>query len=262
LSYNRPASSLYRWPGILLLIADINRLMGHVMKNIHLNQPIGEALPDWRARPLPSRDSMIGSYCQLESLDPARHAKALFAAYSDEGGWTYLPYGPFADLDEFTAWLKTLSQSDDPLFFTLIKAKSETPLGLASYLRIEPKVGVIEIGHIHLAPALQKSTAATEAIFLLMRRAFDELGYRRFEWKCDALNEPSRKAALRYGFIFEGIFRQATIYKGRNRDTAWYSITDQEWPEIKSRFEAWLNPANFTPDGRQVKSLAISPPGG
>jgi RimJ/RimL family protein N-acetyltransferase len=222
----------------------------------HLNQPIGEALPDWRTRPRPSREPMLGSYCRLEALDPAGHAEALFAAYSDERGWTYLPYGPFADLTEFEAWLKAYFLNDDPLFFSVIEARSDKPLGLASYLRIEPKVGVIEIGHIHLAPTLQKSTAATEAIYLLMRRAFDELGYRRLEWKCDALNEPSRKAALRLGFIFEGIFRQATIYKGRNRDTAWYSITDKEWPEIKFRFEAWLNPANFTPDGQQINRLA------
>ncbi len=228
--------------------------MPHILN--HLNQPIGEALPDWQPSPRPSREPMLGSYCRLEALAPDRHAEALFTAYSDERGWTYLPYGPFSQLAEFEAWLKAYCLSDDPLFFSVIEAKSNRPLGLASYLRIEPKVGVIEIGHIHFAPTLQKSTAATEAIYLLMRRAFDELGYRRFEWKCDALNEPSRKAALRLGFTFEGIFRQATIYKGRNRDTAWYSITDKEWPEIKSRLERWLAPENFTPDGQQINRLA------
>lgn len=149
-----------------------------------------------------------------------------------------------------------MSAQDDPLFYAILDKKTEKAVGLASYLRIQPKVGVLEVGHIHYSPLLQKTPLATEAMFLLMRRAFDELGYRRYEWKCDALNAGSRKAALRLGFTFEGIFRQASVYKGRSRDTAWYSVIDREWPALKEAHEAWLSPENFDAQGRQLARLS------
>jgi len=144
---------------------------------------------------------------------------------------------------------------EDPLFHAIIDVKAGKAVGVASYLRIEPSVGVIEVCHIHYSPLIQKTPAATEAMYLMMKRVFDELGYRRYEWKCDALNEGSRKAARRLGFTFEGVFRQATIYKGRNRDTAWFSVIDKEWPTLKNAFENWLKPANFDVEDRQKTSL-------
>jgi RimJ/RimL family protein N-acetyltransferase len=191
-------------------------------------------------------------------LSFAEHADALYEAYSaDAEGrlWTYLPYGPFADRPAFDAWLQASAASQgDPLFFTIIDHATQRPGGVCSYLRITPAAGSIEIGHLAYAPRLQRTTAATEAMFLLMRHAF-ELGYRRYEWKCNALNAPSRYAAERLGFQFEGIFRQAAVVKGRNRDTAWYSIIDQEWPALHRAFIQWLSPANFDADGRQRRSL-------
>jgi RimJ/RimL family protein N-acetyltransferase len=222
-------------------------------------QPIGEPVLGWTPRPRPSREPIQGRFCRIEPLDAARHAPALFAANAaDEAGrmWTYMAYGPFARLEDYTAWIESLAPSHDPLFHAIVDQASGRALGVASYLRIEPAVGVIEVGHIAYSPALQRTPAATEAMYLLMRRAFDELGYRRYEWKCDALNAPSRAAAERLGFRFEGIFRQATIYKGRNRDTAWYAILDKEWPERKAAFEAWLEPANFDEAGHQRRPLA------
>ncbi|MEZ4606952.1 MAG: GNAT family protein, partial [Deinococcales bacterium] len=203
----------------------------------HLGQPIGESL-HWSAPPLPTAPTLTGRLCYLERLRP-EHALKLYEAYQlDTEGrlWTYLPAGPFDSFETFLAWFAPLDSSQDPLFYAIIDSQKQETIGMASYLRIDPKVGSIEVGHINFSPKLQKSPLATEAMYLMMRHAF-ELGYRRYEWKCDALNEPSRKAADRLGFQFEGIFRQATIYKGRNRDTAWYSIIDKEWPLIKQSFE-------------------------
>jgi len=162
---------------------------------------------------------------------------------------------PGASKDEMLAWMRSTCMGDDPLFYTVIDAETNKVVGIAAFLRIDPKNGVIEVGHIHFSPLLQKRRAATEAIFLLMQRVFDELGYRRFEWKCDALNAPSRAAALRFGFQFEGIFRQAIVYKGRNRDTAWFAIIDADWPRLKQAYTHWLNPANFDERGQQLRSL-------
>ena len=222
-----------------------------------LGQPVGDPV-DWRPASAPPRDPIEGRFCRIEPLDTDRHAAELHAAnLLDESGamWTYMPYGPFASLDEYQAWCQQMSASDDPLFYAVIDTGSGRAVGVASYLRIEAALGVIEVGHIAYSPALQQTTAATDAMFLMMSRVFDALGYRRYEWKCDALNQPSRRAADRLGFTFEGTFRQATMYKGRNRDTAWYSITDAEWPDLKARYEAWLAPSNFDEEGVQRQSL-------
>lgn len=221
-----------------------------------LGQPIGAPLTVSLPRPRPPRSPMQGQWCTLVPLDPEAHADALFQAYAaDTQGriWTYLPAGPFADLAAYRDWMEATCLTEDPLFHAILV--DGQPLGVASLMRIDPAHGVIEVGNINYAPALSRTRAATEAMFLLMSRAFDELGYRRYEWKCDALNEPSRRAALRLGFTCEGTFRQATTYKGRNRDTAWFSIIDSEWPVLKAGFQTWLDPANFDAQGRQRHRL-------
>jgi RimJ/RimL family protein N-acetyltransferase len=190
-------------------------------------------------------------------MEIERHAKDLYQADClDESGstWTYLPYGPFDSLSSYQTWLTESCQGDDPMFFAIVDRSTGKPSGVASYLRILPESGSIEVGHVHFSLLLQRSRVATEAMYLMMKHAFD-LGYRRYEWKCDSLNEPSRNAATRLGFSFEGIFRQATVYKGRNRDTAWYSIIDSEWPRLNEAFKKWLLPDNFDNDGRQIASL-------
>jgi RimJ/RimL family protein N-acetyltransferase len=221
-------------------------------------QPVGQPLPGWTARPVPPRTPMQGQFCRLEPLDPARHAEDLYAANSldNEGrNWTYLFVGPFATFEAYRAWLEKVAAGVDPLFHAIIDLETGKAVGVATYMRIDPAHGVIEVGNINYSPLLQRKPAATEAMFLMMRRVFDELGYRRYEWKCDSLNAPSRAAALRLGFQFEGIFRQAVVNKGRNRDTAWYSIIDSEWPALKRAFEAWLAPENFDAEGRQKRAL-------
>lgn len=224
-----------------------------------LGQPIGHDVPGWTARPRPSTEPIEGRFCRVEKLDPAAHAADLFAGnrMDFEGrNWTYLAYGPFERFDDYRAWLESAAAGDDPLFHTIVDRASGKAIGVASFLRIDPPNGVIEVGHINYSPLLQKRPHASEAMYLMMARVFDELGYRRYEWKCDALNGPSRAAAARYGFTFEGIFRQAVIYKGRNRDTAWFSITNKEWPAVKRGFQAWLEPANFDAQGHQKKKLS------
>ena len=224
----------------------------------HLGQPIGFPLPDWTPRPRPPRSAIEGRFCNVEPIDPARHAADLHAAnLLDTQGrnWTYLPYGPFARLDDYRDWLERENSGDDPLRHAIIERRSGRAVGVASLMRIDPAAGVIEVGGILYAPPLQRTPAATEAMYLMMRRVFDELGYRRYEWKCDSLNAPSRAAALRLGFRFEGTFRQATVYKARNRDSCWFSILDSEWPALKEAFERWLDPGNFDAAGRQRQSL-------
>ena len=201
---------------------------------------------------------MHGRFCRLEPLDLDRHAAALFeadAADADGRSWTYLAYGPFSDFQSYCAWLSANCLGNDPLFFAVFDTADGQPAGLVSYLRIAPAAGSIEVGHIHYAPRLQRSPAATEAMSLMMARAF-ESGYRRYEWKCDALNAASRAAAQRLGLSFEGIFRQATVYKGRSRDTAWYAAIDTEWPALRQAFVAWLAPANFDSTGQQRTRLS------
>ena len=224
----------------------------------HLGLPIGVSLPDWSPPPRPPREAMAGRYCRVEPIHPARHAEALHAANlgdTENRIWTYLPYGPFETPEDYRAWMAADCLGDDPLFHAVVDGASGTAAGIASYLRINPAAGSIEVGHINYAPALQQTPAATEAMYLMMRRAF-ELGYRRYEWKCDALNARSRAAAMRLGLSFEGVFRQATSYKGRNRDTAWYAAIDSEWPALREAFEGWLDPANFDEDGGQRSSLS------
>jgi RimJ/RimL family protein N-acetyltransferase len=169
--------------------------------------------------------------------------------------WTYLPYGPFATLDSYHVWAMDVCKRPDPMFYAIVDKTTDRAVGVASYLRIDPAAGSIEVGHINYSPLLQRTPAGTEAMFLMMERAF-ALGYRRYEWKCDSLNAPSRAAAQRLGFSFEGIFRQATVMKGRNRDTAWFAVIDREWPTLKSAFQRWLNPSNFDESGKQRARLS------
>lgn len=215
----------------------------------------------WTPARTPERAAMEGRYVRLEPLDPERHGRALFeASHADPAAsellFRHLPYGPFASLGEFRAWLERCAASSDPLFFAVVDKESSSARGMASYLRIVPEHGVIEIGHIWFAPSLQRTRAATEAIYLMSRHAFDDLGNRRLEWKCDSLNEPSRRAAARFGFTYEGVFRQHLVVKGRNRDSAWFSILDGEWPRVRAAYEAWLAPDNFDDAGVQRRSLA------
>jgi RimJ/RimL family protein N-acetyltransferase len=223
-----------------------------------LGQPIGPPLPNWSARPSPPRRAMAGRFCRVEPLDPDRHAVQLFDANSDDHdgrSWTYLPHGPYATFEAYRAWAENAASRDDPLVHAIIDLANGRAVGVASLMRIDPAAGVIEVGGINYSPRLQRRPGATEAMYLLMRRVFDELGYRRYEWKCDALNAPSRAAAQRLGFRYEGLFRQATVYKGRSRDTAWFSIIDSEWPALRAAFEEWLDPVNFDPGGHQRRTL-------
>jgi RimJ/RimL family protein N-acetyltransferase len=223
-------------------------------------QPVGPAMPGWVPRPRPPRNPMVGRYAVIEPVCVERHSSDLFSAYMqapDTSDWTYLSAERPEGEAQFRAYLTKLASSEDPLHHAIIDAASGRALGTAALMRIEPAHGVIEVGFITFSPALKRTRVATEAMYLMMKRAFDELGYRRYEWKCDSLNAPSRAAALRYGFTFEGVFRKAIVYKGRSRDTAWYSITDEEWPGIREAFESWLQPQNFDADGKQRRALAM-----
>ena len=218
---------------------------------------LGCPVDGWSPPPFPERASMEGRYCALTPLDPKAHAEALFTAFAKDTenvDWAYLPYGPFDSLPVLTTWLEEVANQSDPLFFTVMDRR-EGPAGVASYLRISPANGSIEVGHIHFSPQLQRTPAATESMYLMMKQAF-ALGYRRYEWKCNALNQRSRRAALRLGLSYEGIFRQATVAKGRNRDTAWYAAIDSEWPKLRTAFETWLDPTNFDASGKQKVSLS------
>lgn len=223
-----------------------------------MNQPVGPMVVDWNEPRFPSREAMIGCYCRLEPIDAKRHAASLFAnnTLDVEGrNWTYLPYGPFDNLSDYQAWIDRDCCGTDPLFFAIIDLVKDEAVGVASYLRINAGSGSIEVGHINYSPRLQRTPAGSEAMFLMMQLAFD-LGYRRYEWKCDALNAPSRCAAQRLGFSFEGVFRQATVTKGRNRDTAWYSVVDVEWAALREAFLLWLSPTNFDEKGIQRERLS------
>jgi RimJ/RimL family protein N-acetyltransferase len=207
---------------------------------------------------LPERITIAGRYVTLVPLNAGAHGDALWEATRGEENdalWLFLFEGPFRERSGFDAALKSMEASQDPLYYAIIDSSTGKATGRASFLRIEPKHRVIEVGAILYTPLLQRTRGATEAMYLMMRYAFETLGNRRYEWKCNALNEPSRRAALRLGFTFEGVFRQHMIVKGENRDTAWFSILDKEWPGVKEAFEKWLAPENFTAEGVQKRSL-------
>ncbi|WPO97952.1 GNAT family protein [Pseudomonas sp. HR96] len=221
-------------------------------------QPIGASTRDWTARQHPAREILQGRTCRLEPLDAAQHAEPLFAAYrqaADGSDWTYLFVGPFEDLASYQAYVSAAAASRDPQHWAVIDERTGQAVGTLALMRIDGNNGVIEVGNVTFSPLMKRTAISTEVQYLLMKFVFDDLGYRRYEWKCDALNAPSRKAALRLGFSFEGIFRQAVMYKGRTRDTAWFSIIDSEWPERKAAFEAWLAENNFDAQGQQVRAL-------
>lgn len=222
------------------------------------NQMVGDIIENWSPRAYPSKNKMIGKYCVLERLDIAKHAAALFDALcvnNNSESWTYLPYGPFHHKDEFNTWIKKTIEISGDILYAILDIKTNTPIGISGFLRIFPDHGSIEVGHLHFSKALKQTPLATEAIYLMMSFIFDELSYRRLEWKCHSMNEPSKNAARRFGFQFEGIFRQSFVFKNRNRDTAWFSIIDSEWPELKNKFEKWLSDCNFDSSGKQIKKL-------
>jgi RimJ/RimL family protein N-acetyltransferase len=221
-------------------------------------QPIGDPVPGWEPVPAPETARLHGRYCTLERLEEARHADDLYAAHaaaSDHSDWTYLPVGPFTTREPFDDWAAEASRIADPRHYAVIDNATGRALGTLSLMRHNPANGVIEVGYVAFSRALQRTRMSTEAHYLLMRYVFDDLGYRRYEWKCDSLNAPSRMAAERLGFTYEGTFRQAVIVKGHNRDTAWYALLDKDWPRVRAALEAWLDPANFTAQLQQIEPL-------
>lgn len=225
------------------------RLVGPVVDPL----PVGNR-PDLRP--------LHGRWMWLEPVSAVKHAKALYESFaeSDPNGhvWTYLGYGPWESFEPFEAWVKEREAARDPWFYAFMRRDTGKAVGMGSFMRCDAPNGVIEIGHIWMSPSLQKSREATEAIYLMIRHCFDDLGVRRLEWKCDALNAPSRRAAERFGFAFEGIFRQHFIVKGRNRDTAWYAMLDKDWHRVREGFEAWLRPDNFDAQGQQKAKLRMA----
>lgn len=219
--------------------------------------PLGQPL-NWSSRPMPPKQVLEGRFCRLEPLDVARHGDDLVAAFSktDVDSWRYLFAGPFASDDDCRGWLAEVAARTTEVPYALIDLKSGRAAGMASYMRIEPGHGVIEVGSIHYSDILKRTPATTEAMFLMMRHAFEDLGYRRYEWKCDSFNAPSRRTAQRLGFLFEGIFRQHMVVKGHSRDTAWFAIVDSDWPMLRRAYEKWLSPENFDDAGQQRVSLS------
>lgn len=222
-------------------------------------QTVGNPVPDWTPRAAPPRTAIAGRFCRVEPVDPARHAQDLHDAFADAPDtWTYLPddMNALPNAQAWRDWLERAAASYDFVWYAIVDADSGRAVGLSTYLRIDRINGSIEVGGVVFSPMLQRKPAATEAMFLMMRRVFDELGYRRYEWKCDSLNVPSRAAARRLGFTYEGSFRQHMVYRGRNRNTDWFSILDSEWPSLRAMFEQWLRPENFDRDGRQKASFS------
>lgn len=222
------------------------------------NQIIGKPIENWVPREEPAKENMYGNYCTLEPLDIYRHSADLFKTFkfNNQGEtWTYLPFGPFKTYEEFKRWLSEKSVSKDYIFFAVIDKNSNVPNGIASYHDIDLMHGTAEVGSIHYSKMLQKTRAATEAMYLMMYQIFEKLGYRRYQWRCNSLNQSSRNAAERLGFKFEGIFRQTNVFKNLNRDTAWYSIIDSEWPSLKVKFQRWLDSNNFDANGNQKRKL-------
>jgi RimJ/RimL family protein N-acetyltransferase len=219
----------------------------------------GEKVPVLPSGHAPEKRPLEGALVLLEPLDPDRHGPALYAASHEDDEarlvWTYLPDGPFEDLVAFRQWATRMAMEPDRVFFAFRDRRTGRLGGMANYFDIHPAMGSLEIGYIWFAPFLQQTRQATEALYLMLRHAFDELNFRRVQWRCNALNEKSRAAAARLGFTFEGVFFQHMIVKRRNRDTAWYSMLDHEWPRIRANFERWLAPSNFDAQGRQISSL-------
>lgn len=216
----------------------------------------GERIVDWQEPVRPTQNPLTGRYAELEPLDADAHAADLFEANRiSDLIWDYLPYGPFETLESYSDWVRSVQSKPDPFFYAVRDVKSGKVLGVMSFLRVNPTAGSIEVGHINWSLPLQKTPAATESIFLMMRWAFSS-GYRRFEWKCNALNMGSRRAAQRFGFSYEGVFRQHMLAKGRNRDTAWFACIDSEWPALQRAYETWLDAENFDDLGKQKSSLA------
>lgn len=220
------------------------------------DRPIGPIVENWTSPPTPPASEMRGHYAQVVPFDLAAHSRQLYDLNAvDDTIWDYMPQGPFGCFDAYRDWMAANALGPDPMFHTIINLETGRAEGVATYLRITPTAGSIEVGYITYSPALQRTRAGSEAMILMMRQAF-ELGYRRYEWKCNALNRPSRTLAMRLGMSFEGVFRQAAVVKGRNRDTAWYAAIDKDWPALSVAFDAWLDPANFDADGRQKTSLS------
>ena len=220
------------------------------------NRDIGEVVDNWSVPPNPEGAILEGQYVRLEPLSPQKHAAAIYRANMvDPRIWDYLPYGPFKDVNGYTDWVASVENSKDPIFYAIYDKEHELWGGVASYLRITPQAGSIEVGNINFSAPLQKTRAATETMFLMMKWGF-EAGYRRYEWKCDARNAGSRRAAIRLGLSYEGIFRQALVVKGRNRDTAWFAAIDKEWPALEAAFTEWLSPENFDEKGQQKTRLS------
>lgn len=217
-------------------------------------------LLNWQGVPRPDRVVLDGRYARLEPLDGARHTRDLLASAQEPGGderFRYLAENPPADAADLALWIDKASRSADPLFFAVVDRATGRAEGRQALMRIDPAHGVIEIGHILWGPAIARTRVATEAFYLSACAVFEVLGYRRFEWKCNDLNEPSKRAATRFGFTFEGTFRQHMVVKGRSRDTAWFAILDRDWPRLKAGYEAWLAPENFDADGRQKTRLSF-----
>ncbi len=218
-------------------------------------RPLGDLVPDWATPLVPTDETMTGQFAHLEPLTAEKHAALLFQCFDGHDHvWDYMPDGPFSSASQFHRWARDKAAQNDPHFYAIRNLETGHWEGVASFLRISPESGSIEVGYISYSPALQQTRAATETMYLMMKWAF-EAGYRRYEWKCNALNAPSRRAAQRLGFSFEGVFRQAMVVKGRNRDTAWFAVIDKEWPALKEAFEAWLAPSNFDAEGKQQERL-------
>lgn len=217
--------------------------------------PMGAPVPNWSPPPRPARVPIEGRYVRLEPLSEDHVSELHAANREDDAIWDYLPYGPFDDEADYRVWVQEAAISEDPHFHAIRDKSTGRTAGVASFLRIAPEAGSIEVGHINLSRALQRTRAATEALYLMMRWSF-QAGYRRYEWKCNALNAGSRRAAQRLGLSFEGVFRQAAVVKGRNRDTAWFAAIDAEWPALETAYETWLGASNFDANGRQRQRLA------
>lgn len=226
------------------------------------DRPVGRKVDPLPVGNKPDMRPVHGLWMWLEHVSASKHAAALFESFDgkDPNGevWTYMGYGAWESFEQFEAWLKEREASRDPWFYTFMNRATGKAVGMGAFMRCDAPNGVVEIGHIWMSPSLQQTREATETIYLMIRHCFDDLGVRRLEWKCDALNEPSRKAALRFGFQYEGIFRQHLIVKGRNRDTAWYAMLDKDWHRVRESFEAWLRPENFDAQGRQKAKLQVA----